>query len=300
VIKAMNNIEDYIDNEYDDDVYYKLFVQNNEKENADLFFNTDGGEYDHDDVTAASDQNLNTAVKLDEKKTSEQRAINMSFGALIKIQNKNHKRIFIKTVQKMVIKNTEIAIWCGMMMHHIVMNCTSNGIAVPTFTDPKFVAEVVNHNEPPSNHLVIQAKNAFNLFFTPVYEDLDGRPWLLGYLVKFYCGNIISSTKAKWKAFIKDSIDAFRRICPHHYDKQQCSQIKKEIHHLIFTPGSDPPNNVLNMTCHPLADEFSLSRILTTRQSSIGSEKYQWKPRKFQQVHPAFWSLSQVEGGTRE
>jgi hypothetical protein len=58
----------------------------------------------------------------------------MSFGALIKIRNKNHKRIFIETVQKMVIKNTEIAIWCGMMMHHILMNCVSNGIAVPTFT----------------------------------------------------------------------------------------------------------------------------------------------------------------------
>ena len=96
----MNNIKDYFDNEYDDDVFYKSFVQNNDKENADLLFNIDGGEFDHDDVAVASDQNLNTAVKLEGKKTSKERAIKMLFGGLIKIQNKNHKKIFIETVQK--------------------------------------------------------------------------------------------------------------------------------------------------------------------------------------------------------
>jgi hypothetical protein len=64
----MNNIEDYIDDEYDDDIYYESFVQNNDEENADLFFNIDGGEYDHNDVAVASDQNSNTAIKLDEKR----------------------------------------------------------------------------------------------------------------------------------------------------------------------------------------------------------------------------------------
>jgi hypothetical protein len=79
----------------------------------------------------------------------------------------------------MVIKNTEIAVRCGMMMHHIVMNCVNNNIAAPTFIAPKFVEEVLNYNEQPSNPLVIQAKMAFDPFFTPVYEDMDGRPWLL-------------------------------------------------------------------------------------------------------------------------
>ena len=92
----------------------------------------------------------------------------------------------------MVIKNIEIAVLCGMMMHHIVMNCVNNNIAAPEFTAPKFVEEVLNYNEPPSNHLVIQAKIVFNPFFTPVYEDMDGHPWLLGYLAKIYHGNIIS------------------------------------------------------------------------------------------------------------
>jgi hypothetical protein len=91
----MNNIEDYIYDEYDDDVFYESFVQNDDEENADLFFNIDGGEYNHDDVAVASD---NTAIKLDEKKTSKEHAIKTSFGGLIKIRNKNHKRIFIEIV----------------------------------------------------------------------------------------------------------------------------------------------------------------------------------------------------------
>jgi hypothetical protein len=203
----------------------------------------------------------------------------------------------------MVIKNTEIAVWCGMMMHHIVMKCMSNGIAVPTFTDPKFVAEVVNYNEPPSNHLVIQAKNAFDPFFTPVYEELDGLPWLLGYLVKFYHGNIISLTKAEWKAFIKDSIDAYRRIRLHHYDKQQRSQIKKEIHRLIFNPGSDPPNNVLNMTRHPLAIElvnFHCQGFRLQGNQVLDQRYINGNQGNFNKFIPLFWSLSQAAGGTRE
>ena len=50
------------------------------------------------------------------------------FLEMMKICNEKHKKIFIDMVQKMVLKNTEIAIHCGMIMHHAVMNCIANNI----------------------------------------------------------------------------------------------------------------------------------------------------------------------------
>ena len=129
----------------------------------------------------------------------------------------------------MVLKNTEIAVRCGMMMHHIIMNCVANNIAVPVFTDRGFVEKVLNYIKDPSNLLVTQAKNAFHPSFRPVNETMDGRPWLLGYLARIYRGNIISSTKAKWRAFIKDSVDAYGIVHLYNYRKQERYRIKKEI-----------------------------------------------------------------------
>jgi hypothetical protein len=58
--------------------------------------------------------------------------------------------------------------------------------------------------------LLIAAKTAYNNVFTPAYEDMDGRPWLLGYLAKTYCGNIIALTKAQWKAVVKDTSETLQ------------------------------------------------------------------------------------------
>ncbi len=84
---------------------------------------------------------------------------------------------------------------------------------------------------------------------------MDGRPWLLGYLARIYRGNVLSSTKAKRRAFINDSVDAYGTIHLCDYRKQEQYWIKKEISRQIFTPGSglDPPNNAPNMANHPSA-----------------------------------------------
>ncbi len=128
--------EDYFDNiikdskeEYDD-----FIIENNQDEEANLFFNINGGS-DDDSNDKNIDLNMTCAVKPDPKyKTSlkgkkpifHQRAVKTSFSGLIKIRNKHHKRIFIETIQMFVLKNTEIAVCCGMIMHHVVMNCVAN------------------------------------------------------------------------------------------------------------------------------------------------------------------------------
>ncbi len=58
----------------------------------------------------------------------------------------------IKTVQKMVFKNTKITVCWGMMMYHIVTNCiNNNSIAVPIFIDLGFVAKVLTYIKNPSS-----------------------------------------------------------------------------------------------------------------------------------------------------
>jgi hypothetical protein len=134
-------------------------------------------------------------------------------------------------------------------MHHVVMNCVDNDFnVIPDFTHRKFVEQALNYDIDLNDELLIAAKEAFNPHFRPVNEGMDGRPWLLGYLAKIYGGNIISSTKAKWKAVIKDSIDAFGIINLRNVSKQQKYRIKNEIRRRIFTPASDPPNNAPDLS----------------------------------------------------
>ena len=53
-------------------------------------------------------------VKEDPIKCSRQRVVKNTFSHLVKICNVTLKKLFIDTVQHMDIKNTEIAVRCGM------------------------------------------------------------------------------------------------------------------------------------------------------------------------------------------
>ncbi len=257
----MDDDPDYSNDDYDDDI----IEYNDDDDDADLFFNIDGGGDDSDDNI--SDKGIeNGAVKPDpkyklssnpKKPVERQRAVKATFSRLLKIRNKHHKRIFIETVQKMVLKNTEIAVRCGKIMHHAVMNCVANNLPqIPDFTGRAFVEQALNYEIDLNDELLIAAKEAFGPHFTPVNEEMDGRPWLLGYLARIYCGNIVSSPKGKWKAVVKDSVDAFGICNLRHATKQLRYRIKNETHCQIFTPASDPPNNAPNLTRYEGAVEL--------------------------------------------
>ena len=107
------------------------------------------------------------------------------FLEMMKICNKKHKKIFIDMVQKMVLKNTEIAIRCGMIMHHAVMNCIANNIIqISVFTTLNFVNQALSGAKEPKTKLLFDTQEAFDPTFIPVNEDLTGCLWLLGHLAK--------------------------------------------------------------------------------------------------------------------
>ena len=142
-----DNDPDYVyddDDEYDDDTNDQVNV-NVDEENADLFFGIDGG--DEEDDSNEDDDTKCVVVKPDEKKNHRLGVVKSSFSALVNIRNKNLKKIFIETVQKFVLNNTEIAVRCGMIMHHVVMNCiNTNNDNPPQFGKDKFVNAALNYS----------------------------------------------------------------------------------------------------------------------------------------------------------
>jgi hypothetical protein len=202
------------------------------------------------------DDNEGPTLKLDPKKNHALGVVKSSFSALIKIHNKNHKNIFINTVQNFGLRNTEIATRCGMIMHHVVMNCVDAGIDnPPVFGSHKFVGAALQYNQDIASNLfgrelLIAAREAYNIAFAPCNDEMHGRPWLFGYLTNTYHGNVIGSTEAKWKAVISDSIEAFGLINLRNIGSQARRRIKKEIRRQLFHPGSDVPNNAPQLDHH--------------------------------------------------
>ena len=252
----MDSDNDY---DYDDDDNSVSIIDLNDAE-ANVFFNDDGGD-NLDDVESTC------AVIPDCKVRNAQRAVKSSFSALIKISNKNHKTIFINTVQNLVLKITKIAVCCGMIMHHVVMNCVALGIETPpNFGSPAFINAALNYNQVPAHdiyrrELLIAAIEAFNPNFTPVNHGMLGGGWLMGYLANLYCGHVIASTKAKWKKVIKDSLDAYGLIHLRDEGTQRRYRIKKEIRRLIHRPGSPRSN-----TAPQIIDPHALDLICFHRQ----------------------------------
>ena len=122
-----------------------------------------------------------------------ERVIKCSLSHLVKIKNKRNKSLLIDVIDKMVLKNSEIAVCCGIIMHHIVMMCVDQNEGLPTnFCKRGFFKDALNWTNNPTHPIMVAAINNYGPF-TPVHDDFVGKPWLLGYLEQKYQGNIESS-----------------------------------------------------------------------------------------------------------
>jgi hypothetical protein len=95
--------------------------------------------------------------------------------------------------------------------------------------------------------LILQAIDIYG-DFEPSFDNLEGKSWLLGYIGVMYTGNIITSTKTKWKAFINDSIKTYLKMHKQDATKQHQNCTKWELWRRICSPSTKPrPNTAPNL-----------------------------------------------------
>jgi hypothetical protein len=204
----------------------------------------------------------NAIAKKDSFKRGGERSIKLTFSHLVKLDNARDKRLFIDTVQKYVINNSEIAVRLSIIMHHIVMQCVhDNGTLPNDFCSRRFLEQASNWTgwRYTPHHLVSNACVDFGAF-APTYAHLDGKSWLLGYLQSCYNGNIVTSIKGKWKAFINDSIDTYIKIHRRDASDQLCRRTMMELRRQILTPAKPRPNTA------PQLDEHAEELVIFHRQ----------------------------------
>ena len=94
--------------------------------------------------------------------------------------------------------------------------------------------------------LILQAIDIYG-DFEPSFDTLEGRSWLLGYIGVMYTGNIIASTKQKWKAFINDSIKTYLKMHKQDATEQHQNRTKWELQRRICSPTKPRPNTAPNL-----------------------------------------------------
>jgi hypothetical protein len=177
-----------------------------------------------------------------------ERCIEVSFSRLVQISKKVQKKIFIDTVQKFVINISEIVVRLSIIMNHIVMMCVRDNHNLPdNFCSREFVDQASNwSNWRRTPHpLILQAIDIYG-DFSPSFNNLEGKSWLLGYIGVMYTGNIITSTKSKWKAFIND-IKTYLRMHKQDATEQHRNCTKWELWRQICSPTKPRPNTAPNL-----------------------------------------------------
>ena len=201
-------------------------------------------------------------VKEDPIEQWGERVIKKTLPDLVRTNQHINKELFINVIQQFVINNSEIAVRLGIIMHHIVMRCVDENRDLPqNFCAHDFIEKASNWQgwKTQPYALVLNAIARYGDFI-PSYNNLQGKSWLLGYLQNMYHGNIIASTKGKWRAVINDSIDAHARIHLQDAPDQVVVRTKYEIRRQILSPASARPNTAPNL------DQTSLELVGFHRQ----------------------------------
>ena len=202
-------------------------------------------------------------VKEDSIEQWGERVIKKTLSVLVRTNQHINKELFINVIQQFVINNSEIAVRLGIIMHHIVMRCVDENRDLPqNFCAHDFIEKASNWQgwKTQPHALVLDAITAYGDCM-PLYNNLQGKSWLLGYLQNMYHGNIIASIKGKWGAVINDSIDAFARVhLDSHAPEHVVNRTKNEIRRQILSPASARPNTA------PILDHIALELVRFHRQ----------------------------------
>ncbi len=113
------------------------------------------------------------------------------------VTDNNHKPCLIKAIDKLVLLNSKIALQGSMIMNYLVIKCVKDGTNLPPINQGLlYKAYNWNHHTALSH----QHPEIENLIPDPIGnhdEHMNGKSWLIDYLVIHYTANIKSSIRGK-------------------------------------------------------------------------------------------------------
>ena len=137
-----------------------------------------------------------------------------------------------------------------MILNHLAVYCASNNICLPIL-DAALMYQVFSSYDCYSlqklesyiknQHLLHVVMDTFHLFPPPIKNDdgsvIEGKSWLIGYLIITYTANIKASIKGKWKSIINDTIDAHLEMFKLNLSENKKKTWKKNIYKRITCPA---------------------------------------------------------------
>ena len=125
------------------------------------------------------------------------------------VMDNSHKQILINVIDKLVLWNSKIAVRGSMIMNYQVVKCIEDGTALPPI-DQGSLYKAFNWNH--KNAISEQLPEIKSRIPDPI-ENMDGKHWLIDYLVRQYMANIKSSIRGKYNSVIKQSIKGHIKAC---------------------------------------------------------------------------------------
>ena len=123
----------------------------------------------------------------------------------------NHKQILINVIDMLVLLNSKIAVRGSMIMNYQVTKCLKEDTTLPSINQG-YLYQAFNWNH--KNALSKTISEIKSKIPDPIGdhdENMDGKSWLIDYLVVQYMANIKSSITTKYKSVIKQCLEPGRR-----------------------------------------------------------------------------------------
>jgi len=161
------------------------------------------------------------------------RVLKTSLHRLVKDE---HKNCLIKAIDKLVLFNSKIAVRGSIILNYYVAKCSEEGMELPTI-NPGFLYRAFNWNHSTAlSELLPEIRNIIPDPITIHDEQMEGKSWLIGYLIKLYMANIKSSIKNRYNSVIKHSIKG--HIKAHHPNatKNKASSLTTNLIRCIWQP----------------------------------------------------------------
>jgi hypothetical protein len=178
----------------------------------------------------------------------------MSLSAMETSVNPDHTRVIkksfrhlvtdellVRTVDKFVIWNSKIAIRGAMIMNYLMAKSIEEEIELPQINQ-KFLYQAFNWGHP--NAISECSPEIKERIPDPVGVDSDGRvmegkPWLIDYLIIQYMGNIKSSITNMYKSIIKSSVIGHIKAYHPNASKNAASSLNTNLTRCIRRPMSE-------------------------------------------------------------